>query len=482
MKNDSCKSVETGAILSATLVGFLAVAAISLAGSTASRNGEGAQVQLPEHQAHSLYERENQAWGAASDPIEDPTPTTYDGFGAQSADYFEQPTFVSDYFANLTKHFPTNNSGNCGYTAAAMLLSYYDVYWNRNIIPDQFNDLAPSPTHRDDNHYSSPGVNDYYAPVWTEINPKMDPPKEGDRESDYALKYYENEREAYSRYLDYMLARTGDNIISELYHIALDPSVNVYVFDREPRPLLSHYGLVRVVNRFLSNYGLSCKIEAKYVFYLDIDSGSANENEQIHRLRELAVERLKVGQPIVVFGQLSSEKYGDGVDGGGNQTSDGKHAAIAYEYCDDGNMIGHMGWKGREEYSRLRLDKEFDYIYAFAYLDISTDLEFTQGNNRFYDHGPIAATDLSSHMHGNRVTIDYGDSNFHALQCVCGDVLYERHINTTEQHDAQYHRVYCPTCGREELVEHTITRIPGVGFGCQECGLIIAYDDPWAHL
>ncbi|MCR5091607.1 MAG: hypothetical protein K6B51_02790, partial [Bacilli bacterium] len=91
-------------------------------------------------------------------------PTPYDGFGAGSADYFEQPTFVSDYFANLTERFPTNNSGNCGYTAAAMLLSYYDTYWNLNIIPDQFNDLTPSHVHRDDNHYSSPGVNDYYAP------------------------------------------------------------------------------------------------------------------------------------------------------------------------------------------------------------------------------------------------------------------------------------------------------------------------------
>jgi len=482
MKNDTCKSVETGAILSATLVGFLAVAAISLAGSTASRNGEGAQIQLPEHQAHSLYERENQAWGATSGPIEDPTPTTYDGFGAGSADYFEQPTFVSDYFANLTEHFPTNNSGNCGYTAAAMLLSYYDVYWNRHIIPDQFNDLTPSPTHRDDNHYSSPGVNDYYAPVWTEINPKMDPPKEGDRVSDYALKYYENEREAYSRYLDYMLAWTNDNIVSELYHIALDPSVNVYIFDSDPTPSLSHYGLVKVVNRFLSTYGLSDKIQANYLFYQNIDPGVASEKEQLEELRIKAINKLKAGQPIVFFGKLSSEKYDNGLDGGGNQTSDGLHAAIAYEYCDDGNIIGHMGWKGREEYSRLSLDKEFELFYAFAYLDISPNLEFTPGNNRFYDHGLIAATDLSSHMHGNRVTIDYGDSNFHALQCVCGDVLYERHQTVVEQFDAQYHRVYCPTCGHEEFAEHIITRIPGVGWGCPECGLVIAYDNPWAHL
>ncbi|MCR5092304.1 MAG: hypothetical protein K6B51_06380, partial [Bacilli bacterium] len=353
---------------------------------------------------------------------------------------------------------------------------------NLNIIPDQFNDLTPSHVHRDDNHYSSPGVNDYYAPVWTEINPKMDPPIEGDRESDYALKYYENEREAYSRYLDYMLARTGDNIISELYHIALDPSVNVYDFEKEPKPLLSVLGMKKLVNEFLTKYGLSGKVEMNYLYYKDINSGFIKEELQRELFRKEAVERLKMGQPLVFTGKLSSEKYKNGLDGGGNQISRGGHAVVAYEYCDDGNIIGHMGWKGREEYSRMILDKEFETFDSFAYLEISPDLEFTPGNNRFYDRGLIAATDLSSHMHGNRVAIDYGDSNFHALQCVCGDVLYERHQTVVEQFDAQYHRVYCPTCGREELVEHTITRIPRVGWGCPECGLIIAYDDPWAHL
>lgn len=422
---------------------------------------------------------------SAESPNGDQTQTIYDGFGAQSVDYFEQPTFVSDYFTNLTEHFPTNNSGNCGYTAAAMLLSYYDTYWNLNIIPNQFNDLTPSRVHRDDNHYSSPGVNDYYAPVWTELNPKMDPPIEGDRNSDYARKYYENEREAYSRYLDYMLARTNDNIVSELYSIALDPSVNVYNFAREPKPMLGVDGMQTIVNYFFAKYGLSGKIEMNFRLFSDMKEFEGDEKAQRQYLRKEAIERLKSGQPIVFAGKLSSAKYKSGVDGGGNQIFRGGHAVIAYEYCDDGNIIGHMGWKGREEYSRLSLDKEFESFDAYAYIDVSPDLEFTPGNNRFYDHGLIAATDLYSHVHAglaNRAVIDYGDPSFHALQCVCGDVLYERHQTVVEQFDAQYHRVYCPTCGHEEFAEHIITRIPGVGWGCPECGLIIAYDNPWAHL
>ena len=409
------------------------------------------------------------------------THSDYNGFGAQSVDYFEQPTFVSDYFANLTEHFPTNNSGNCGYTAAAMLLSYYDTYWNLNIIPDQFNDLTPSRVHRDDNHYSSPGVNDYYAPVWTEINPKMDPPKEGDRVSDYALKYYENEREAYSRYLDHMLAWTNDNIVSELYSIALSTSVNVYRFEIEPKPSLNAIGMKKVINSFLLKYGLADKMSLEYLHYNQIEHGSYPETKQREVLRKEAIERLKEGQPIVFIGKLSKYKYAKGVDGGGNQINDGYHAAIAYDYCDDGNIIGHMGWKGREEYSRMILDKEFETFDSFAYLEISPDLEFTPGNNRFYDHGLIAATDLYSHVHAglaNRAVIDYGDTSFHALQCVCGDVLYERHQSVVEQLDGRCHKVHCQKCGHDEFVEHTIIQIQGVGWYCPVCGAVFTYSNP----
>ena len=81
--------------------------------------------------------------------------------------------FAAEYFANLTEHFPTNNANNCGYVAAAMLLSYYDTYWNGSIIPNWFNNPMASRVHLDDSHYSSPGVNDFYAPVWTERNPRM---------------------------------------------------------------------------------------------------------------------------------------------------------------------------------------------------------------------------------------------------------------------------------------------------------------------
>jgi len=431
-------------------------------------------------------DRDAEFYCEAETPNNQPDITPYTGFGAQTADYFEQPSFVVDYFANLTEHYPTNNSGNCGYTAAAMLLSYYDVYWNRYIIPDQFNDLTPSLVlSEEDDVFSSPGINDYYAPVWTKQNPKMDPPKPDDRKSEYAMKYYENEREAYSIYLDYMLARTNDNIVSELYSIALDPNVNVYDFENDPKPSLGVAGMRTVVNHFFAKYGLAGKIEMNYLQLSNFKDYTDKKEYQRKLLREEAIARLQGGQPIVFFGKLSSDKYKNGTDGGGNPTSNGNHAVIAYNYSDD-YIIGHMGWKSKREYTHAILDKEFDEFYAFAYLDVSPDLEFTPENDRFHDHGFVRATDLCSHVHGNYVVINYEDNFYHALQCVCGDTYYMPHENVLGHYDERYHRYQCAVCGHERFAEHRFFRIYGVGWRCSVCGDVVEELPPgltpWTHL
>ncbi|GEM_PF-3650298 len=411
-------------------------------------------------------------------PDDEPSPTPYDGYGAETADYFEQPGFAAEYFANLTEHFPTNNANNCGYVAAAMLLSYYDTYWNGSIIPNWFNNPMASRVHLDDSHYSSPGVNDFYAPVWTERNPRMDPPEDGDNDSEYARRYYENEREAYHEYLDRMLAYTNDNIVSELYSIALDPAVGAYRFDIEPKPLLNVVRMQTVVNHFLAKNGLQGKIEMNAIKLLDFNNVTEKEEYQRELLRKEAISALKEGRPIVLSGKLSKYKYKDGIDGGGNSTSTSFHAVIAYGLDEDYHIIGHMGWKGRDDYSRAILDKEFEYFTGFAYLDISPELEFTPGNYRFYDHGFLNATDLPSHIHGNRVVIDYGDSFFHVRQCICGDFYYEPHTEAIEQVDDQFHRVYCEKCGHEEVAAHRIIPIHDVGWYCADCGAMFTYSHP----
>ena len=58
------------------------------------------------------------------------------------ADTYHGGTFLNNYatnyFYHLRQNFADNEVGSCSYVAAAMLLSYYDTYWNDDIIYDHY--------------------------------------------------------------------------------------------------------------------------------------------------------------------------------------------------------------------------------------------------------------------------------------------------------------------------------------------------------
>ena len=420
----------------------------------------------------------------------------YTGYAAESADYFEQPSYVKHYFRNLTKEFPTNNAGNCGYTAAAMLLSYYDVYWNERIVPDRYN--RHELTALEDpgaEECSSPGINDYFAPVWTERNPRMDPPDPDNPDLDYEDRYNANESEAYSVYLDYMLARTNDNLISELYSIALSSSVNVYHKDINNRPGINMADLTTVVNEYFIRYNLAGLLGLKTVTIDSFSDDYPKIEAQREALRKAAIDRIKSGQPILFKGGLRADPKSGGLDKAGNAITRGGHFGVAYDHLDsDDYIMGHIGWKGDREYSWCAFDKEFETFDAFAYLEVSPDLDFSPRNYRYQwkedPHGrwrPLAAAGLECHEHGNRVAIDFGDPGRHALQCICGDVEYEPHEMTIIRHDEECHALSC-RCGRVVYEPHSLIPISDVGYYCRECGEVIALNNPhpgvppWEHV
>ena len=47
-------------------------------------------------------------------------------------------SFAFQYFFHLGTNTPYNRFGSCGYVALSCLLSFYDTYWNDNIIPEQY--------------------------------------------------------------------------------------------------------------------------------------------------------------------------------------------------------------------------------------------------------------------------------------------------------------------------------------------------------
>ncbi len=70
------------------------------------------------------------------------------------------------YYYNLTENFAKNYKGTCNYVAIAMFLSYYDTFWDDNIIPYQY-EVNPASTVAIDQRTSSPGIRSDKIPHYT---------------------------------------------------------------------------------------------------------------------------------------------------------------------------------------------------------------------------------------------------------------------------------------------------------------------------
>lgn len=405
-------------------------------------------------------------------------PIPYVGFGAQDVDYYEQPYFVYDYFVNLKEHLPFNNAGNCGYTGLAMLLSYYDTYWNGDIIPPQYNnhDYAQLSSPKDTS-FSSPGVLDYAADLKFP-NGEM-PEPDSNSKQEYIDKYYDNLRKGYTDYLDYMLARTGDNLISEFYDLALDNTgvwkSKIWDFQANCKPAINLDGLRNLVERYFIKYHLGGKAELVAKWYTDYTKYPINDSKIAHKLlRRDAIERLMQGQPLLVQGKLSTKSQKD--DPNASVNGGGGHVAVAYGYEKGSNtIVGHMGWKYTDT-TKVSIDEAFATIDGFAYLDVKPNLEFTPWNYRFTTDNKLNACELSSHVHTDHLAmIPYDDDEYHALQCVCGDVTYEKHAFTVRSLDPfeGIGHVYECECGKTVVERHHF-RISGFNsMVCSKCGYTI---------
>ena len=381
--------------------------------------------------------------------------TAYTGYAAWDCQYYEQPDFVYDYFVNLIENLPTNNAGNCGYTALTMLLCYYDTYWNRDIIPYQYNNRDQTQLKSiKDTDFSSPGVQDFAAKLDFR-GQYMEEPDENSKD-EYVQEYDEYLRKAYSRYLDEMLMHTPDNFISELYDLALDRNntwgTKIWDFARERKPGLDLDRACTLAERYFSKYGLSGKAELVSKWYQDYTS--VPPKFQREYLREDIIMRIQAGQPVIVQGKLSVDSQKE--DPNAQNNAGAGHCVVAYAY-DKGSdqIIGHMGWKHTGT-TKVSLDQAFQSLDSFAYLDVKEWLEFTPKNYRFRVNGDLMACDLASHVHADgdhRAIIDYGDPDYHALQCICGDVEYEEHFfDELDSMNAQYHAHRCK-CGATDGYE-----------------------------
>lgn len=84
---------------------------------------------------------------------------------------YQDDEYSSYYFKNLTDNFGNNMKGSCTYIAFAMLLSYYDTYWDDTIIPESYDMITMLSTNKLGLNVESPGIyTENSSLVWSSMS------------------------------------------------------------------------------------------------------------------------------------------------------------------------------------------------------------------------------------------------------------------------------------------------------------------------
>lgn len=229
-------------------------------------------------------------------------------------------TECCEYFFNLRKNYVQNVQSSCAYQSFSMLLGYYDVYYNDNIVDEKYivNGYAEN-----NKLISSPGC------IHEDIN-----------SSDYQnpVKYYEYVEET----KEYNLQSFLISMLAEKY--------NLYNKNLEGRACV-----IKSANSRIEGY--NNELELLFSEYFYTYKGFTEEEICLKRIytREALINLLKKGIPVL------SRAY---------NSYDSGHYQIIYDYDEkEDNLYSHMGWYLDSYHADLKESfKKIDQLY---YIEIN---------------------------------------------------------------------------------------------------------------
>lgn len=271
------------------------------------------------------------------------------GAGTNEDAYFEDkalyPTTSFDmvsYFKNLTDYSPNNNIGSCGYVSLIQAMSYYDTFYNDDVIPENY-DFG-------------------YSEAKTEAEAKAKSPG--------VLKQAYNE-DLYSSYYKYAHATEDNDIQSKLTILnnQYDPDNKLYE-DDESKDKDDEYddngNLISSVFEYAIGAGDYQKVlnafykDYKYTTTVNVHCFSDDDISQ-EEFINIIKDTIDSGNPIVVhINQRDSS--GEPIN---------RHSVVAYDY-DKNGIYANFGWGSAYNHTLL-LGGITGYtdIYYAATLDFS---------------------------------------------------------------------------------------------------------------
>ena len=298
---------------------------------------------------------------------------------------------MKNYFQNLYENSPDNSRGSCAYVSLIQCLSYYDTFYNDNIIPESYevNEISQSYSECVEN---SPGVlrRMMLGDVIEDI--------ENNKHIDYQSKLMDI---FYSNILD------GDGSITTISFVAYN-SILDYLFPNN--------------NVFVER-----------LTYNDYFYDKSYDDPQVKDWCESYIKtQLDLGKPVIVGLKYTNNENGDLEN----------HAVVAYYYDEEG-IHANFGWS--EEYNDVVLN-EYS-IFEMVVLDVS-DLPEVHSNNYKIIDDEYCGCGYKTHTHTYPEDWTSISDITHSKECTnCNYIKTEEHNKNIE---GEY--IKCDNCIWEKSI------------------------------
>lgn len=316
---------------------------------------------------------------------------------------YQNDKYASYYFNNLTENFGNNIKGSCTYIAFAMLLSYYDTYWDDTIIPENYDMITMLSNDKLDLNAESPGIyTENRSLVWNSMS---------------TANYYQVVEQYSNAHFHLKLIQMGKEKFGQ------------YQFENSSSPCgLTYSELADLMNYYLYDYMNFNTSEINYI------STSSN-------VRQFVIDNIQNGKPVLVRM-------------GSNNVSGIGHAFILYDYDESNDeLYGHWGWKLEGyKFEHIKLSTTpYNVFWDATVLNVST--EHNCSNNYKYSYNydcvetycPCKHNIHEGHCH-NPVRWMYYSRISHRGKCQCGEWVEKPHvINAAEVENFQAPCLECHT-------------------------------------
>ena len=307
---------------------------------------------------------------------------------------------MKEFFMSLNENIGFNAYGSCGIVGIAMLLSYYDSFWDDTIIQERYD-------QKEQLSYLS-----------TRIVSEQSPGITGDKElflNDYNEKISLYGRYMFSNYRDLIEQNCLKYFHFYLLDIALNSSyINVYHSNNSFTLGMNYNQVYQLIKDYLVWSDLGVSIESNY--------------DRRMTAKSHAIEMIRSGTPVLMG---ISDEYGNG------------HIVVAYDYNEEQDIIYfNSGLEDYGSYSELSYMGYSNFNFTIAITSLE---EHTCSDNYFYRDDSYCPCDFfsiyPSHLHRYKLYQKLNLSKHYEL-CLCSARIQNVHTINTKDYIRKDGRLY----------------------------------------